>query len=67
MKLIDWENEKKYMSRQKGEKNEIEVKVADMAVYKGNNAEPYSAIWKEILFEAVMGKYSYIDYGYSKK
>ena len=67
LKLIDWENEKKYMSRQKGEKNEIEVKVADMAVYKGNNAEPYSAIWKEILFEAVMGKYSYIDYGYSKK
>ena len=47
--------------------DEIEVKVADMAVYKGNNAEPYSAIWKEILFEAVMGKYSYIDYGYSKK
>jgi len=33
-----------------------------MSIYKGNNAEQYSAIWKEILFEAVRGKYSYIEY-----
>lgn len=67
LQLINWENEKKYMSRRKGEKIESESKVADMAVYKGNNAELYSAIWKEILFEAVRGKYAYIDFGYSKK
>lgn len=67
LKLINWENEKKYMSRRKGEETESEVKIADISIYKGNNAEPYSAIWKEILFGAVMGKYSHIDYGYSKK
>lgn len=57
---IVWENEKKYMSRRKGEIQKCEP--YPMEVYKGNYAEAISKQWKYILFSAIEAKYSHIDY-----
>lgn len=62
LKMLDWENEIRYMSRQKGEIKEQNREPAHMEVYKGDNAEMVSKQWKYILFSAIEGKYSYIDY-----
>lgn len=58
---IDWNNEINYMSR-KNKKKSDDNQVPHRIVYKGDNAEWYSAIWKEILFGAVEQKYSNYDY-----
>ena len=62
LKMIDWENEKKYMSRCKEGKQEQQDKPLHMEVYKGDNAEEISRQWKEILFSAIEGEYSHIDF-----
>ena len=64
--MIDWDNEIKYMSRRKGENQGKSNEPAHMEVYKGGNADEYTRQWKDILFSAVEGKYSYIDYSNSQ-
>lgn len=62
LSMVIWENEIKYMSRRKGEIKEEKRNPAPMTVYKGDNAEVVSKVWKDILFGAIEKKYSYIDY-----
>lgn len=60
---IDWDNEKKYMTRVKTEKDngDLSERIPDIDVYKESNTEIKSRIWKDILFEALRGKYSHIN------
>lgn len=62
LKMVDWDNEKRYMSRRKGETKEQNREPSPMGVYKGDNAEIVSKQWKDILFSAIERKYSCIDY-----
>lgn len=59
---IDWNKEEMYMARCKGERAEHCTETAHIDVYKGNNAEPKSRVWKEILFGAVEYNYTHINY-----
>ena len=61
LKNIDWENEKIYMPRVKAEKDETTGKIPMIDVYKRKDAESKSSIWKEIVFEALRGKYEYMN------
>lgn len=61
LKNIDWENEKKYMTRVKAEKSDSIEKIPMIEVYKESNAENISRIWKDIVFEALRGKYACIN------
>jgi hypothetical protein len=58
-KEIDWELEKQYMQRQKSEKDNGEKVPID--VYKEDNQEPITGLWKQICIEAVKGKYSCVN------
>lgn len=67
MENIDWELEILYMRRIKSEKGSAEGEVAQMDIYKGDGTDRETRIWKDILFAAVEGKYSYFDYSGQRK
>lgn len=62
-KNVDWEKEKYYMTRRKEDKPSNQNIPKQMEIYKGKNANWKTQVLKDILFEVVKGKYSYINFG----
>ncbi len=58
---ICWDNEIKYMTRQKAEKASNGGEIVHIDIYKEDSSEAMSRIWKEIVLEAIRGHYSYTD------
>lgn len=54
---ICWDNEKIYMVKEKEEKNTNEDTIAQINGYKENTSDPTCRIWKEIVKEAIRGRY----------
>lgn len=64
LKNIDWDLERKYMTRKKGVEGESNMDVPKQRrIYKGENAEWKTTTWKEILDEAIRGNWSHLNYG----
>lgn len=59
---IDWEREIFYMRRKKSEKGSADGGIAQMEIYKSDATDHETGMWKDILFAAVEGKYSHINY-----
>lgn len=56
LRMIDWSEEIKYMTRR-----ESNSEIDPMRVYKGDNSEELSGLWKNILFNAIEGTWTYYE------